>query len=397
MPQSRLPQGGTNLFQQIKEVCTNAEAGGQKLYRLSIGQPTGPALMSARQAAADALLSGKQEMHEYQDNACLLCPDFASRFVQCHVKTDLSTLEIAYLPIPGIKPMLGLIPLACGVGTGCLAVLTTTKPGYPTPADWCRYFGKSSVFHTHIVLNRQNQFRFPPVILNANEDVKPDLVMMNYPHNPSGQVASRQWLEELCALAEKLNIRLFNDAAYAILAHDDEHCALTDVATNFPKLSWAEAFSASKAGNFTGWRVGAMVGSPDFIGDIAKIKGNTDSGFNAALAIGVLHAFEHDRQSIEAVRLIYENRLKNLIGTLLQCGMRLAVEPKAGFFTFWQRPSRAFGQNIESAEQFNFLMIERTGLVGVHFEPYIRYAVCGQDSECVEEIRSAFSAAQIAY
>ena len=397
MKESRLAAGGTNLFQAIKAKCAEAEAAGIKLIKLSIGQPAGPALLSAREAAARAVMSGDESTHEYQDNGTPGVPDFAPRFVQANIKTYLTSRggQVAFLPIPGIKPILGLVPLACGATAKTrINVRTATKPGYPTPADWCYYLG-DMVWHHPICLNPENSFRFSPDQLD--KEPKPHLVMMNYPHNPSGQVASREWLEQLCTAAEQLNIRLFNDAAYTILAHSDEHCTLTDVAIDFPGLSWSEAFSASKAGNFTGWRIGAMVGSPDFIGDIARIKGNTDSGFAAPLAAGVIHAFENDRAGIEAVRQTYARRLEVLIEILTKHGLRLAVQPGAGFFTLWHRPKRAFGQEIKTAEQFNFLMIEKTGVVGVHFDPYIRYAVCTDVEAAAEEIDAAFAAAEISY
>jgi len=62
---SLLPGGGVNLFQGIKAKCRAAEASGLKLYRLSIGQPAGPALLSARKAASEAVMSELESMHEY--------------------------------------------------------------------------------------------------------------------------------------------------------------------------------------------------------------------------------------------------------------------------------------------------------------------------------------------
>lgn len=222
--------------------------------------------------------------------------------------------------------------------------------------------------------------------------------MMNYPHNPSGQVATREWLQDVCAGAEKNNVRLFNDAAYAILAHSSEHCTLAEVAQDFPNLSWAEAFSASKAiGNGTGWRIGAIVGSPDFVGDIATIKGNTDSGFVAPMAAGALYALQHAKQIIGSCRKTYERRISTLCRILGSYGMRLAVNPGAGFFTLWLAPKRAFGRKIARAEEFNFLMIEETGVVGVHFHPYIRYAVTGDVEAMVGPIANAFARAQVSY
>jgi aspartate/methionine/tyrosine aminotransferase len=157
MRRSYLPAGGVNLFQGIKVKCREAEASGQKLYRLSIGQPAGPALLSARKAASEAVMSDLESMHEYQDNVSPGIPDFARRFVQAHFNFSLIGKDVEYLPIPGIKPMLGLVQLACGAAQRSIMVATTDKPGYPTPADWSSYLRLN---HYSLLLKPENNFRF---------------------------------------------------------------------------------------------------------------------------------------------------------------------------------------------------------------------------------------------
>ena len=366
-----MPAGGVNLFQGIKAKSREAEASGQKLYRLSIGQPAGPALLSARKAAAGAVMSDKESMHEYQDNGSPGIPDFARRFVQAHFQFSLAGKGVEYLPTPGNKPMLGLVQLACGAAQEKFLVGMTDKPGYPTPADWSQYLGLKQY---SLPLTMANEFRFKAADIKKNTR----LLMVNYPHNPTGQIATREWWREICAACEKNNIRLFNDNPYYILSHKKESSALTEVATAFKDLSWAEAFSASKViSNGTGWRIGAIVGSPDFVGDIATIKGNTDSGFVAPMAVGVLNAMENDKANVSACRELYKRRIKILSDILIKNGMKPAIKPGAGFFTLWQRPDYAFGAEIRDAQHFNYLMIEKTGVVGVHFEPYMRYSVTG--------------------
>jgi aspartate/methionine/tyrosine aminotransferase len=90
---------------------------------------------------------------------------------------------------------------------------------------------------------------------------------------------------------------------------------------------------------------------------------------------------------------MYRMRLELLISLLTSEGMRLALEPAAGFFTLWRVPTRAFGRRIESAEHFNFMMIEETGVVGVHFPGYLRYAVCGDIDAMATDIKAAFAKA----
>jgi len=77
------------------------------------------------------------------------------------------------------------------------------------------------------------------------------------------------------------------------------------------------------------------------------------------MAIGVLNAMENDKVNVKACRELYKRRIDILKGILIKHGMRLAIEPGAGFFTLWQRPDQAFGQVIKDAEHFNYLMIEK--------------------------------------
>lgn len=396
---SWLGEGGENLFQKIKRVCVEAEAAGVKLYRLSIGQPSGPALPSARWACAKAVVKEDKRWHEYQDNGYMPYSNWAQRFAQAHLKSDLAEKgeRIAYMPIPGIKPMLGLIQLACGLsrkGRRSLNVGAMTNPGYPVPDTWARYL---RVGYFPFVTDLNNVFR--PDLENE-EDLAGylDLAMLNFPHNPSGQIATQEYWQEVCAFCEKKGIRLFNDGAYLALAHDESCCALADVAPGFPGLSWIEAYSASKSiWNGTGWRVGAVAGSPDFIADLGRIKGNTDSGFFAPAAHGALIALEEDKEGVEKVRQKYQERINLLVSILKSCGMQMAVLPRAGFFTLWLAPKFAFGRQIKDAEHFNNEMIQRTGIVGVPFGPYIRYAVTSPIENWMSPIMEAFSTAHVSY
>ncbi len=391
---SRLPEGGANLFQEIKKKTEEAEESGKKIWKLSIGQPVGPAPKIARQVAAKAVMSSSEAMHEYQDNGSPGLPDFAKKFCQFHARIDLERSDLAFLPIPGIKPMLPLIPVACGsTKEWPLKIGVMTRPGYPVPETWDEYLPYKAM---PIPLHPRNKFRF---YFKNCDDFYFKAIMLNYPHNPSGQTVDMQWMTELCAHCEANNIRIFNDAAYAKLAFG-EHCTLADVAIEFPKLSWVEAYSASKmGGNFTGWRIGAMVGTQDFIGDISTIKGNIDSGFFAPAAAGVIAVIEKKPWIVYKYCQMFMERQEWLCNILQERGMQLAVKPQATFFNLWKTPKKAFGVSIENAKHFNYLMIEKTGIVGVHFEPYIRYAVVAEilQPNFKNAIVDAFDMANVEY
>ena len=52
---------------------------------------------------------------------------------------------------------------------------------------------------------------------------------------------------------------------------------------------------------------------------------------------------------------------------------------------------------MESAEDFNFAMIDKAGVVGVHFPGCIRYAVCADVDSMEDGLRKAFKAADVGY
>ncbi len=396
---SWLPESGENLFQRIKTQRAQAEKQGVKIIDLSIGQPKGPAMYSTRVAAANAVMSTVEEMHEYQDNGSPGVPDFAEKFVRYHVSIDPAN-NVAFLPIPGIKSMLSLVIMACNAGyqnkqSTRMKIVTATNPGYPTPAYWAMRLGQELIEPDITTTN----FKIQPK--QIDKDVR--LVMLNYPHNPSGQVMLVEDWAALCIHCRNHEIRVFNDSAYSGLLHDKSGRTLSQVAQVIEGLSWAEAFSASKLiGNGTGWRVGAIAGSTDFIADIAREKGNADSGFFAPAAAGVLAAVENyeyangadTHRQMKMIKVKYENRISKLTAVLKEEGMKLAVEPKAGFFTLWEAPEKAFGQKIVDGEHFNALMIVNTGVTGVPFGRFIRYAVSGSAvDESLEDIKAGFQKA----
>jgi aspartate/methionine/tyrosine aminotransferase len=404
---SLLPFGGGNLFQILKGWRTNAEAEGIDTFSCAIGQPSGAAFKIARRIAAKAIMSDDESMHEYQDNGSPGCPNFAEHFCNCHVDIDVfaekEAGKIATLPIPGIKPMLGPVIASCGgmykkIGQKFTKVMTMTNPGYGTPAFMARAL--RGVKHFHAPMDPKFGFLFTIESLHELDFGYGDIIMLNFPHNPTGIVATKDWLNDLCDYCEQQGIRIFNDGAYAALVHDnsDKVTTLTDVAINYPNLSWAEAFSASKSiGNGTGWRIGAINGSPDCVGDIAKIKGEWDSGFTAPQACGVVHTFLHHRDLITANQQMYQQRMDSVIDIATKAGFRLAVEPKAGFFVLFDAPNAVFGERVTGAEQVNKKILLNTGLIGVHFDPYYRLAVCGPVENNLERIADNLNAAKPEY
>jgi aspartate/methionine/tyrosine aminotransferase len=165
------------------------------------------------------------------------------------------------------------------------------------------------------------------------------------------------------------------------------------VAVDYPGLEWGELISVSKAFSDPGARLGAFVGSSEFVEDLTLIKGNTESGPVPSMMVAYSELFADEKLALSIMDDIYATyraRLDFLVGRLEEAGLRPACRTDAGFFTLWITPDEAFGLDLHSesarrgmlrAELYNRLMIDRTGVVGVHFSgpggaEFIRYAVC---------------------
>jgi aspartate/methionine/tyrosine aminotransferase len=232
--------------------------------------------------------------------------------------------------------------------------------------------------------------------LRCAKVARPDLVFVIRPGNPASVAATAGEWEALIRFCLERGSRLVNDGAYAGLA-DAKHVPLAAVAKDYPELEWLELYSVSKSFSDPGARLGAMVGSKDFVGDYITIKGNTDSGPVPALMAAYGRFFEDlpaARRVLADLHGLYRRRLDYLIPSLLKAGLRQACPTDAGFFTLWKVPRLVLGldvrkeasrQGLTPHEAFNRLVISENGIVGVHFagfdpdgkaEPLIRYAVC---------------------
>src|SRR5439155_618751 len=104
---------------------------------------------------------------------------------------------------------------------------------------------------------------------------------LNYPSNPTGAVADRDFFDRAVAFARANDLLLCHDAAYAEITFDG-YVAPSVLESPGARGVAIEFGSLSKTYNMTGWRVGYAVGSEEAIEALSSLKTNLDSGiFNA--------------------------------------------------------------------------------------------------------------------
>ena len=76
---------------------------------------------------------------------------------------------------------------------------------------------------------------------------------LNYPNNPTGGTATKEFFEDVVAFAQKHGIVIIHDAAYAALTYDG-YKPLSFLSVDGAMDVGIEVHSLSKAFNMTGWR-----------------------------------------------------------------------------------------------------------------------------------------------
>lgn len=400
----QVPAAGINLFQSIYPLLKEyAGKTGLEPLNLSLGNPdTVPPpeilALEARYAADPAFA-----YHTYAEDSNLL--RFAEGMVELHGGIRVQDHpELKAVPIAGIKTSTAFLPLACGLhlpdarrrDSFCVV---SNLPAYDVIGAWARgYLGARRVVWPLLSEDqmRLNVRRLKEAVREAGVP-RVDLVHVIRPGNPAAVGASAEEWRDLLDFCAESGARLVCDGAYAGLAKAEAHVPLAAVAAGRRDCEWLEMYSVSKSFSDPGARLGALVGSRDFVEDFLLVKGNSDSG-PVPCVMAAYGKFLEDqaaaRRALESIRSLYERRLGYAAGRLRDAGLREACRPEAGFFTLWKSPRRVLGTDLERhprlkglglSEAFNRLVSLETGIVGVPFEgpgnggrpePLIRYAVC---------------------
>ncbi len=165
---------------------------------------------------------------------------------------------------------------------------------------------------------------------------KPKLVIVNFPHNPSGTCIEQDFYVELVALAKKYGFLVISDFAYADICYDG-YKAPSFLATPGAKDVGVELTTMSKGYSMAGWRIGYCCGNSEMVRALGTIKGYYDYGIFQAIQISAIVAMRHGDESIDRLCEEYQRRRDSLVEGLNRQGWDIQG-PKAGMFVWAKIP-----------------------------------------------------------
>jgi LL-diaminopimelate aminotransferase len=213
---------------------------------------------------------------------------------------------------------------------------------------------------------------------------KGKLIWLNYPNNPTGAVASMNFLEKVVGFAQHYGWIIAHDAPYSDVCFGNYHAPSILQIPGAKQLA-VEFNSLSKAYNMAGWRLGMAVGNPQVISYLNIYKSQMDSSqFGPMMAAGVM-ALSGDQTWIQARNAIYQERRDIVVRCLREGGFKVNIPP-AAIYVWAQLP-----EGEESSTDFCISLLEETGVsttpgivYGNYGEGYLRISL-GTDTMRITE------------
>ncbi|MBI5875597.1 MAG: aminotransferase class I/II-fold pyridoxal phosphate-dependent enzyme, partial [Deltaproteobacteria bacterium] len=248
----------------------------------------------------------------------------------------------------GSKPALAMLPSAF-INPGDAALVTV--PGYPILATHTQWYGGRVV---HLPLKQENNFLPDLDAINKEDLKKAKLLYINYPNNPTGATATVDFFKQVVEFAQKHNIIVVHDAAYAALSFNGK--PLSFLSVDGAKDVGIELHSFSKAFNMTGWRLAFVAGNEKVVGAFGHVKDNYDSGQFIAIQKAGVYALEHT-EITEKISAKYKRRLEMMVEALNSAGFS-AKMPNGSFYLYVEAPKGARnGVKFKTAEDVSEYLI----------------------------------------
>jgi LL-diaminopimelate aminotransferase len=291
---------------------------GHDVIRLDVGNPDLPPHDEVKQALVAA--AHRDNAHGYGGYKGI--PRLREAFATYYRRRFDVELEPdqEVLPLLGTKDGITHIPLAL-LDPGDVVL---PDPGYPAYARSALLAGAVPYY-----VRLEPEQSFMPRLDELPLDVldKAKMMWVNYPHNPTTAIATREQLEALVQFCLEHGILICSDNPYADVVFGEfkppsilEIDGARDIAVEF--------YSLSKTFNMAGWRVGACLGNARLIGALLQVKSNIDSGIFIAIQEAASVALEKvPRDWIDWRNEVYRQRRDILVDALPEVGLLPSESP----------------------------------------------------------------------
>jgi len=378
---SRLAHTGEYYFSRKLRELAALNAAGANIINLGIGSPDLPPHPSVTAAlTASAAQPNAHGYQGYQGTPALR--GAMAGFYQRHYGVALD-------PATEILPLLGSKEGLMHIGMTFLeagdAVLIP-NPGYPTYRAVAEICGADVREYD---LTAASGWLPDLEALAAADLSRVKLMLVNYPHMPTGTAADLSFLTRLVAFARAHGILLVHDNPYGFILNETPPISL--LAVPGAREVAIELNSLSKSHNMAGWRVGLLAGRADLLADVLRFKSNMDSGMLLPVQQAAVAALALGPDWFEALNTTYRARRELVVELLRAVGCEPAPGQVGLFIWAAVPPAFADGYALSDAVLADArVFLTPGGIFGSNGLGYVRASLCQPESvlrEALERVK----------
>lgn len=175
------------------------------------------------------------------------------------------------------------------------------------------------------------QFEPDPAAIAAAVTPRTKAILLGYPNNPTGAVASRQTLQRIVQIAEEHDLTLISDEIYDRLVYGGEHVCLSALPGARDRTILLGGFS--KAYAMTGWRVGYAAARAEILEAMMKVHQYVIMCAPSPAQMAAEEALKSAEPDVLGMVAEYDRRRRVLVDGLNQIGLS-CFEPRGAFYAF---------------------------------------------------------------
>ena len=363
------------LFVEISRKIAAKKSQGIKVISFGIGDPDLATPSSVIEELRNTSLDTPN--HRYPETDGL--PEFRKAVSEWYKKRFNVELHAdnEVLPLIGAKEGIGHASL-CFINPGDIALVP--DPGYPVYSVGTWFAGGDCHW-----MNLKESEGWLPNLSEIPSDIakKAKVMWLNYPNNPTGAIATKEYFQEVIDFAKSYDIAVMHDACYTEVAYDN-YKPISFLEVEGAKDVGLEFHSLSKSYNMTGWRIGMAAGNKEMINALMVIKSNLDSGIPNAVQFMGIEALKATDEEISKRNNVYQQRRDRVVDALNQIG--LSAKAHLASLYVWVKVPNGY----TSAEFAEILLEERNVVVtagngyGPSGEGYIRLSLTISEEDLQE-------------
>ncbi|GIW91659.1 MAG: aminotransferase [Pirellulaceae bacterium] len=381
-PASRIVRLPPYMFGRINTLLYEKRRAGHDVIDLGMGNPSDPPPDFVIEKLAEAARDPDNHGYSKSNGILNLRREVASKYLKRYgVRLD---------PVSEVMVCLGSKE---GFSHMCLALM---GPGdtaiVPAPYFPVHMYAIALASGNVIALDVADPDRFLANVSYTCDHLypRPKLLIINYPHNPTGATVEPEFFTEVVKLARRYGLMVISDFAYADVAFDGYRPPSFLAAPGAIEVG-VEFTTMSKGYNMAGWRVGFCCGNAEMIRALGVIKGYYDYGMFQAIQIAAIVALRHGEAHVERQAHIYQHRRDVLVEALRRIGWQVE-KPRAGMFVWAPIPEP--WRSRMSTMDFAMMLLEKADVAvspgsgfGSAGEGFLRLALVENENRLRQAVR----------